>query len=291
MKRIKKVFGNSKQVIHLWANQSQEEARSGNCYFKGTKIWSYGSHYLLGEIVSYKGKKVAVINRNESSQTTNRQRWIAFWAVSHLNKIQSSDGTVKTGLIEEQELLINELMSQFGKIKPHYNKYHVENVEEFNKLCLELGHKELVLSVDGELQEILKEHLKYRNGRNEVLLGQREEKRIAKQKAQELVYQQALKDWENGGPLNRYFRHILGGLDRIRVKGNIVETTGGAEVPLSHALRLLAKIKAKQEKQGDKVGGFTLTSVEDGIVQIGCHKILLSHAEEVLSDKGLKLVE
>ena len=55
-KRIKKVFSSSDQVIHLWANQSQTEARSRNVFFKGTSIWSYGFHYELGRLIQFKGK-------------------------------------------------------------------------------------------------------------------------------------------------------------------------------------------------------------------------------------------
>lgn len=38
------------QVAHLWANASQDSARdpSGNMFFNGPALYSYGSHYVIG---------------------------------------------------------------------------------------------------------------------------------------------------------------------------------------------------------------------------------------------------
>lgn len=41
MKRIKRVFSSSSQVLHLWANQSQDSARQsgiGRTYFEGLQL-------------------------------------------------------------------------------------------------------------------------------------------------------------------------------------------------------------------------------------------------------------
>jgi hypothetical protein len=73
----------------------------------------------------------------------------------------------------------------------------------------------------------------------------------------------------------------------LRVKGNLIETSEGADVPLDHALRLLSKIEAGLAKKGERVGNFTLEAVsaldkEPVIVTIGCHKIDLNEARSVL---------
>jgi hypothetical protein len=74
----------------------------------------------------------------------------------------------------------------------------------------------------------------------------------------------------------------------LRVKGNKVETSEGADVPLDHALRLLSIIERGQARKGERVGVYNLESVSDlnkepVIVTIGCHKIELSEAKRVLS--------
>jgi len=75
--------------------------------------------------------------------------------------------------------------------------------------------------------------------------------------------------------------------DLLRVKGNKVETSRGADVPLDHAIRLLKMILKNEAKKGERVGLFTLGEVKDDpkgdkTICIGCHKILLSEAKKVL---------
>ena len=48
---MKTVFNNS-EVCHVFAQQEQEYGRSGNIFFEGKKIYSYGYHYLMGNIIN-----------------------------------------------------------------------------------------------------------------------------------------------------------------------------------------------------------------------------------------------
>lgn len=134
----------------------------------------------------------------------------------------------------------------------------------------------------------------------------------------EIRFQKALKEWKEGKGSSINFSSIyLGGWSYygngghsfeagedfafLRVKGNTVETSQHANVPLDHAIRLLRKILAKEVKAGERVGHYTLESVSDPnkepvIVKIGCHSILLSEAVEVLKPymeelRPLKLVK
>lgn len=74
---MKRVFSTSAEVAHIWAQQNQNEGRTskGHCFFEGAFIWSYGKHYCLGAILTNKkGEKLAVLNDDNSSLTTNGQR-------------------------------------------------------------------------------------------------------------------------------------------------------------------------------------------------------------------------
>ena len=48
-KRQGHVFAN-REIPHLWAHQTQDEARNGtgSFYFRGASIYSYGSHSQMG---------------------------------------------------------------------------------------------------------------------------------------------------------------------------------------------------------------------------------------------------
>lgn len=63
------VFDNA-MTAHVWAQQRQHSGRShnGNFYFEGTRIYSYGGHFVAG--LALPGRKFAV-NANGYSMTTN----------------------------------------------------------------------------------------------------------------------------------------------------------------------------------------------------------------------------
>lgn len=94
---MKKVV-DSRQVAHLWANKSQDEARNsgGNLYFNGPAIYSYGSHFV---IAAHLDNGDVVINDESRSNTTSKQQcyvrnalsagqWQKVIHVPHLNDTQ-----------------------------------------------------------------------------------------------------------------------------------------------------------------------------------------------------------
>jgi len=71
---MKRVFSNWGEVVHVWAQQNQDEGRSSNCYFEGATIYSYGRHYPLATFVTNKrGQKLVVVNGEGYSKTTCEQ--------------------------------------------------------------------------------------------------------------------------------------------------------------------------------------------------------------------------
>lgn len=68
------------EVAHLWANKAQDSARkaSGNMYFKGPTLYSYGSHFVIGHWLD-DGR--LLWNCGSYSSTTSGQQWSARTAV------------------------------------------------------------------------------------------------------------------------------------------------------------------------------------------------------------------
>ena len=68
---MKKVFQNTSEVVHVFAQQTQSEGRnqSSSIYFRDNKIYSYGSHYLLGEFIN---NETIIINDFGYSVTTSK---------------------------------------------------------------------------------------------------------------------------------------------------------------------------------------------------------------------------
>lgn len=296
MKRLKRVYSTSDQVLHLWANQTQSDARCSNVFFNGKSVWSYGSHYELGRLHDIKGKRIAVINSTKYSVTTSKHQSQARSAVSHLPTIHSSDvSNPLQGLLEMQGGIISSLFDFFSQRK-FWSDYSVKadnyilgSVKEFNELCNVLNQPKLKLEVDDEFIQLMQEHVDLCYQRQielnspEALL-KKEEKRLRSEALQLEKLKTHIQEWKNGGPLVDALRNVNPQL--IRVNGTEVETTKGARVPFMQAKRLLINILSKVAKPGDKIGHFQLTRVQDDVVVLGCHTISINEAKEVLLKEG-----
>ena len=81
-------------VAHLWANQSQAEARNGtprdsNFYFEGDTIYSYGSHFPVATHTKDKrGAPVVIFTQAGYSPTTGRHVSMARSAARHLDCLE-----------------------------------------------------------------------------------------------------------------------------------------------------------------------------------------------------------
>lgn len=74
-KRQKQVFQNADLVAEVFAKQSQDHARCKNAFFDGARLFSYGHHYLLAQILE---NKIAIVNFQSYSRTTSSQSWSAY---------------------------------------------------------------------------------------------------------------------------------------------------------------------------------------------------------------------
>ena len=68
---------------------------------------------------------------------------------------------------------------------------------------------------------------------------------------------------------------------RLRVKGDTVQTTHGANVPVIEARKLYRALKAGVNIEGQQVGYYRVTRVTESELVIGCHSIPLSEVERV----------
>ena len=91
---MKKVFQNTSEVVHVFAQQTQSEGRnqSGSIYFRENKIYSYGSHYLLGEFIN---NDTIIINDFGYSVTTSKHISELINATSQHNQFFTSSIDIK----------------------------------------------------------------------------------------------------------------------------------------------------------------------------------------------------
>lgn len=314
-KRIKRVFSSADQVIHLWANQTQSDARSANVFFEGCELYSYGRHYLLGLLVNYKGTTVALVNDDRYSKTTSKHTCWTKSAVSHMPNFfmaggRTDDERVKLAVERAERELCEQLRDHFCArkftswgaewnrwVSKEDNTYHVrEDIKTHNEFCAQLGFTKNQILPTVEFIEAYDAHIDFcveREAARVAKFNSPDEiaKREAKAKrAQELALikaQVAIENWRAGGATVEAVRALSPML--LRINGDEVETSRGARVPVDHALRLLRLVEARSARQGERVGHFTLDNMNDETVTIGCHVISIAEARAVLSQVKPKL--
>lgn len=288
---MRKVFSSNSQLCHVWANQGQSEGRANNMFFEGDTIYSYGYHFKAAKIHTVKGKKITLVNSCRYSSSTGK----------HLNDITialrglmdyytASDVTdLKKASKELDAKAAERLQGALRVMKVWSAKdqlgYILDAFAEASNLRSLLGKKEL--KPDAKLLKEVKTHFAKRAKRTEELEApkrvEREKRDAERQAKYELEKVELIARFRNGETV---FIHSLEN-ELLQVKDDTVRTSGGAEVPLKEATMLYRAIESGKPVIGAKVGHFTVESItpikDDKIVKIGCHKILLSEAKQVLS--------
>lgn len=317
-KRIRRVFSNSSEVLHLWANKSQDEARCKNVYFTGPAAYSYGSHYMLGKIIQLKGREVYLINANGYSVTTGKHindAWRAAESRLRLKVYPESDRDISAkdilpAVLKRQDELLHDYFSHFSSRRwtyfyPFQNKYDradggnywMLQVKEFDSFCKALpGFEKYALNPDFEsLGELWEGHVrlcveKYEASKTPEALAEAARKAEKRREAALLKIQSDIEAWRSGGPTTEPIKalepQIIRVLTRVSDGSQDVQTSRGATVSLDDACRLLAAIEAGKAKAGTKVGHYTFNRVDETEVstkiRIGCHSIDLNEARQVL---------
>lgn len=300
--RIKRVFSTADQVLHIWANQTQSDARSSNVFFDGKSCFSYGRHYELGRLTKYKGIPVALINATGYSVTTSKHISMARSAVSHLIHLDV-DGSfnVKDALKTQQAEFKAEYEAHFRKRSfwqgsQWADSWLANSISEFNSTCKQLKESrfqvkitlKMVTAYNAHIQACLKRQAELKSPEALALKAKRAEKRAA---LNLLKVDKEIQAWRNGGTCTDAVRSLAPQI--LRIKGNEVETSRGARVPLDAARALLSQILEKPNAADGlimgaaSIGGYQLRDYdhERDIIQIGCHSIALVEAVTVLAEQ------
>lgn len=268
---MKKVFPNANAVIHLFAQRTQSEARSTNVFFEyGTKLYSYGHHYLLAEFIE---NNAIMINDSGYSVTTakhirqvtgaTRQYKQFFYTKTNLGYIhrEVKSNLDKLAKAKKPELYLGGIFSmweslnefiQFKKATKDYAKN--PQYKELKKWVKQLeGDKDKVVAKIKELQD-----------RERVIKLAKFKKDVKEFEAYELNYIHSNElDWI-----------------RISQDGTKVESSQGVSVSIEAARVLYKMIEAKRDIIGHRIEGYTVISV-NGKLKIGCHHIDMEAVHKV----------
>tara|TARA_R110001606_G_scaffold378938_1_gene538766 strand:- start:31 stop:906 length:876 start_codon:yes stop_codon:yes gene_type:complete len=284
---MKKVFQNTSEVVHVFAQQTQSEGRnqSGSIYFRDNKIYSYGSHYLLGEFIN---SNTIIINDFGYSVTTSKHINELIYATSQYNQFFTSSIDIKyvqTEINAFLKCLTNArkpeiYISNITKLESNLTKW-VEFCKE-NKI--KKGHFSKYNFVVNKSDYKYKKIVKIANS---LLTPEAIEKIKAKGK-KEAIKQKAKDKRELKTKLNKFNayeidRFKVGEFDYLRLSqnGQFVETSQHIRIEKNEAKKLYFAIKKKIDIRGQKIGYYTVNKIDNKALTVGCHKICIKSVQKV----------
>lgn len=325
-KRKKTWFKNYSELAHVWAQFTQPEGNAGKMFFRDTnKVYSsyisYGHHYCIAERHTAKDGRTPVIlvNSNGYSPTTGRHTSEVVGAISHLKSFHVPDNSDPLAPENKNELLdrvINRFEGLMLKRSGFYSTYKesgqdncyarhffYEAVETFNDYCATFGIKDRI-DIGADLRAEIDEVCAYRAERervaDETRLANRaafrnltveeqtriECERAAKRDAAALrKFNSQIEAWKGGaGPASLHA--VPNSVVLLRIKGDILETSRGARVPLDEARALYASLKTGRDIAKKPIGHYRINSVGSTHVIIGCHTVPIEEIRRVLDPRA-----
>ncbi len=306
-KRQRKVFPTA-EIPHLWFHQTQSDARSqGNVFFDGDTIYSYGTHFPIARHVQSKsGRRAVLFTTRRYSVTTSghcssvRQAIPSGTQVFSVPSVRSDSWSGNViDHARNLEHFVTESKESLGKarrarVSGQYDLASAFGLREtarkyarfFGVPCPDFDF----LPTGKELKT-LKAQIAERAERHkasQALASQREQARQAERHRIEMLdFAEKSALWRDGNPNVR----LPWGADTLlRIKGDEVETSRGARVPVSHAKRGLAFVRrvvaSGQEyvRNGHtlNLGHYAIDRIEtDGTLHAGCHVIKFAEIENL----------
>lgn len=273
---------NNSQVAHIWANQSKARATGSNFYFDGPVIYSYGEHFPIARFVD---DKTVLFTTRRYGQATSKHIAYAYRALTgldlnvlHVDNVCPECPTDHEDNIIGQLKVAHELVSSSSRRRIREYAWsdlgkadtELEEVTNYRKYYLKALDKPVARKLNKQLKnlresiDLAKQQLADKN-----LLSMSEyDKKSTERKIKNA--KKRVEEWKQGGR-NRNDLHALP--VSLRVSGDRVQTSHGAEVPLKAAVSLWKALQRNIDVVGCPIGFFKISSVTDEFLQVGCHTI------------------
>lgn len=295
----------TEQVAHLWAHQSQSEARNngGSVYFYDDVIYSYGSHFPMGRHVN----GVVLLNSDSYSITTSKHQTYVSRACNHLTCFEVPDCMAnderahRENFDDFQQRYENALLN--ASRARVYTDMHLRDAEQLlntgNAYAQHFGFTWQMQETD---IEALKEKAREQAAAQREARKQREAELKQRYANETAAFPAALERWRNGGERPRLSYSnpdkvkLAGKGAFLRVVDDTVETSQGANFPTSYVANAWRIVSAcfkrgttfKTNGEIIRLGHFRLDSVDaNGNVKAGCHYVEYAECERLARTLGL----
>lgn len=279
---MKHVFSNISDIAHMWAHQTQPDARTSrnNFFYDGDTIYSYGRHFPIAKHVEFNGVKAILFTLDSYSVTTAKHIHTVLHACNHMNVIRclkvdicSKDATHQHHAnfnywLQRTEICLNKLQTAR---KPENYLLEISGLKEQAEKYAAYFEIPIPLSLTIAFAiSNKKEYVEYLDKKADIIKAE-EIKKAARERKK---HREALRNWEEGKTARLYVRD---GYDYLRYSnrvdgGAFIETTQGVTIPLPIAKAFYQKVKNGSIKTGDTIIDYEVSEVGKDFIQIGCHK-------------------
>ena len=280
------------QLAHEWANGATR-GKGSSMFVDGDTIYSYGAHFPMGRrVTNEQGAKAFLYTSRTYSVTTSKHLGYVRNALHGLGLpvfvVYDPSATPRSSeALNEYTQRIEEAMQAAVKARKYANLHlaraqsHAEEANAMSRFygwAWTIDRPELTPEYAAQVAE------------NARLQKIRDAKREEARKAREA---ERLEEWRRGETDAGW---NLSGVTALRLKGDTVETSRGAEVPVTHAKRLWPLVKKCRETHSEyrhgehsfRLGNFVLNEVDaEGNVRIGCHRIEFAEMARIAPALGL----
>ena len=272
---MKRVYNKSSDVIHLFAQRSQDEARCSNVFFDNrNKIYSYGHHYLLGHFID---DNTILIDDRGYSVTTSKHIGEISYATRQYKQFRTSEtdlDTVHSSVLINKKMLTNARKPELY-INPILNLWETLNeyleYTKAKKYKSNPKYREIkgIVAALNDNSDDFKEKLK--------IAAVKAEKAKKRKNAKEL--KTALEEFYNYERSS--FR--IGGVDYLRLSkdGATVESSQSVRIKVENAKAIYGLIKRGVDITGKSIEHYKVTSITKNILKIGCHNINMNSVHEI----------
>jgi hypothetical protein len=284
---MKTVF-NNRECCHVWAQQKQETGRGPSIFFEGKSIFSYGRHFEMARFIS---DDVVLFTSRSYSVTTAKHLSFAYQAVSHkktftVSSFENHSENAKE-LAQNVENYVDSIMRKLSDISYHLetlSRYHATALDYLStfKKAIEPDVRKKINALEKyihaklpqkRIDELKAREEKFNAGKEERWKAKRAREEEAR-RIRQLEYAERVELWKTGeynGPLYG----VYGAPVALRIKNDNIETSQGASIPLSAARLFWDTLKDGKPVHGIELGSYTVNSLADGVLTVGCHKIPL----------------
>ena len=270
---MKTVFSNAQDCVHAFAQRQTPQGRSGNVFFYGDKIYSYGYHYLLAEFID---DKTIVINNSGYSSSTSK----------HISYVRSGTRQYKQFFTRDCEigLVYNQVLTLQGNLanarKPeNYINQILSLFDSLNEFIQYRKDKNTPKDTRYKAIKAIVKHLNIDSVQYQQKLAAAKKKdELAKKRKEAKQIKEALTKWYNY-EVNSF---RIGDTDFLRLSqdGQMVETSQYVKVSVGEAKTLYKAICNGVDIKGHRISNYTVNSI-NGRLKIGCHNIDMDSVHKV----------